>query len=169
MEPQDKKIEEQIKERLAHIQPPRQLFDRVTQYGRGRYTERTGKPSPYHITSLVLMKRSILAGSATAAVLVFVAIAGVSYMHMNTAPSQKTVATTNNTQQTTTQAAPAQADAVTSAQTPNAAIDATISDILQGAANDSQDVSAESNDGASLNADLQNYSDVSNTSYENVI
>ena len=191
MEPQDKNIEAQLQARLAHIAPPRELFEQtltsVTSRPPNRTTVREASlvASPYQIIISMVMKRSYLVGGI--ATLVIVAGATVAIMRHN--GTSAVVATTMHTADTATPSSSA-TDTSAAANTNTLAaptartmaaptglaetgsaltIDTAVNSILQ--SNDAVAAAAnnESSDGAALNTDLQNYSNVNDSSYDSSI
>ena len=178
MESQDDKTEDHMRKQLAHIRPSRVFFERVmgvhvTKDTTVRYTnEREVIRSPYQISSLtnLFMKRSYVI-----AVIALVVVVGATTLAVTRGSRPATVAST------ATPATPSahQTPASTSVSNTNgdigskdavaSTIDSAVGAILQDNAAVAADTAKESNDGATVNADLQNYSNINDSSYVSTI
>jgi hypothetical protein len=175
--------EEFLRGRLASIAPPRSLFvsvlNSVTEYELNRYTnESLGKDRSYTLSTIFSMKKPLIIGAVVVAIgaaggaWLFGSSAGTpvamtdpTAVQPTSAPTETAKPTENPTPQIA-QTAPAAAVAPVDART---SVDTLTSGIENSESADAATVAAESNDGTTLSADLNTYSEVKTSSYDNTI
>lgn len=169
----DKEIEKIIKEKLSSLKPSRSVFDEimknVTTKEDIRYTG--GKDdmilSPYQTTSQIFMKKLIMIGTPVFA-LILVAVISTKTTTWPTSAMPETKTTDNNISANIDSN-----DVNTQKDTTNLNVNETIDDVFASIMSDIEadnvSITLEEEDTNTINTELQNYNNVKNTNYDDII
>lgn len=181
MTPREQKTEDTLRLRLARIAPPRALFSAVTSFvtesEQPRYTDTPRwRDGGYQFKILYFIHRSFVFGAAA---VVFASGVGAWYVLSAGLPASVAVVPTSVLTEPTPAVVPAETAASLAdiaAPTPvdtailfDTSIETLGSDIETGGTADANAVVGESHESDTMNASLDNYSEVKTNSYDNTL